>query len=65
MSTYALIIGASQGLGKYLALELAKRNYNLLLVARSALALEAVKKEIISIHAGNNRIKDRVTEWLG
>jgi uncharacterized protein len=53
MSTYALITGASQGLGKYIALELAKRNYNLLLVARSALALEAVKTEIVSIHAVN------------
>ena len=53
MSTYALITGASQGLGKYIALELAKRNYNLLLVARSALALEAVKTEIVNIHAVN------------
>ena len=30
---YALITGASQGLGKFLAIDLAKRNYNILLVA--------------------------------
>lgn len=50
MNTYALITGASQGLGKHLAVELAKRKYNLLLVARSVQALEGVKKEIVRTH---------------
>lgn len=34
-NTYALITGASKGLGKAIATELAKKGYNLLLIARS------------------------------
>ena len=30
MENYALITGASQGLGKYLAIDLAKKKYNIL-----------------------------------
>lgn len=48
MRTYALITGASQGLGKYMALELAKRNYNLLLIARSTQALKSIKEEVMN-----------------
>lgn len=43
---YALITGASSGLGKYLALELAKRKYNILLVARSYENLTVLATEI-------------------
>lgn len=46
MNPYALITGASQGIGKSLAIELAKRSYNLLLVARSTEKLELLKKEL-------------------
>ncbi|GAA4787082.1 SDR family oxidoreductase [Olivibacter ginsenosidimutans] len=45
MNTYAVVTGASQGLGKYIAIELAKRKYNLLLLARSGDKLEALKAE--------------------
>lgn len=37
---YALITGASKGIGKAIALELAAKNYNVLLVARSESALK-------------------------
>ncbi|MCU0468653.1 MAG: SDR family oxidoreductase [Arcicella sp.] len=43
---YALITGASKGIGKEIAVELAKKKYDLLLVARSASQLEDVANEI-------------------
>lgn len=44
--TYALITGASRGLGKEIAFELAKRNYNLLLVSLEDEGLENLCKEL-------------------
>lgn len=46
MNTYALVTGASKGIGKQIAISLAKRNYNLLLVARSADELAVLKDEL-------------------
>lgn len=43
---FALITGGSKGIGKEIALELAKRKYNLLLVARSESELASTAKEI-------------------
>jgi uncharacterized protein len=43
---YALITGASKGIGKEIAIELAKKKYDLILIARSASQLEDVAKEI-------------------
>lgn len=45
MKTYALITGSSKGIGKSIALKLAKKGYNLLLVARSESALQEVKQQ--------------------
>jgi len=44
--TYALITGASKGIGKAMAFELAARKYNVLLVSRSANLLSDVGEEI-------------------
>lgn len=44
--SYALITGASKGIGKEIAKELANRKYNLLLVARSGDLLAKVAQEI-------------------
>lgn len=44
--TYALITGASKGIGKAIAIELAKRNNNILLVARGNDQLAALAEEI-------------------
>jgi short-subunit dehydrogenase len=43
---YALITGASKGIGREMAISLAKRKYNLLLVARSEDELSALEKEL-------------------
>lgn len=47
---YALITGASKGIGKAIALELAQRNNNLLLVARSQELLQQLANEITKAH---------------
>jgi Short-chain dehydrogenases of various substrate specificities len=46
MDQYALITGASKGIGRSIAFSLAKRKFNLLLVARSASELSALKQEL-------------------
>jgi short-subunit dehydrogenase len=46
MSSYALITGASKGLGKSMATLLAERKYNLLLVARSEQELETLSRTL-------------------
>ena len=43
---YALITGASKGIGKAIAVELAKKNYNVLLLARSGELLEQLAAEL-------------------
>lgn len=46
MNHYALITGSSKGLGLSIAHSLAKRGFNLILVARSSDKLQAISKEI-------------------
>lgn len=47
MKNYALITGSSKGIGKAMAKSLARRNYNLILVARSEDQLLDLKAELI------------------
>src|SRR6478609_3963606 len=49
--SYALITGASKGIGKALAWELASKGYNLLLIARSENLLQEVSEEIKKKHS--------------
>ena len=50
MPSSIMITGASSGIGKALAFELAKRGYSLALTARSADRLDQIQKEIVSAH---------------
>ena len=45
-NTFALVTGASSGIGLEIARSLAKRGYNIILTARSEDKLKAVAKEI-------------------
>ena len=49
-ANYALITGSSQGLGKYLALDLAKKKYNILLVALPNEHLNILVSEIAKLN---------------
>src|ERR1700693_921065 len=49
--SYALITGASKGIGKAIAFELAKRNYDILITARSFGLLQKVSEEIKNIYS--------------
>lgn len=51
MTPTVIITGASRGIGKVIALELAQRGYNLMLVARSEAVLLAVRDECQQIGA--------------
>jgi short-subunit dehydrogenase len=48
--SYALITGASKGIGKAIAFELAKHNYDILLTARSAELLKQAAEEIKKLY---------------
>jgi short-subunit dehydrogenase len=50
MPSTIMITGASSGIGKALAFELAKKGYSLALTARSENLLEEIRNEIVSVH---------------
>ena len=70
---YALITGASQGLGAAIALELARNGFGVLLVARSEVALQKVASEAATYNGGRTAILvadlftpdavDRIVAW--
>ena len=52
--TWAVITGASDGLGKEYAIQLAQKGFNLLLVSRTASKLETLSTDIKQKYAGSN-----------
>jgi short-subunit dehydrogenase len=74
MDKYAVITGASKGIGRSIAVELAARNYNLVLIARSEPDLVSLKAELTATYSVKVEIlvKDlsqpgsslEVNEWL-
>ena len=71
---YALITGASKGIGKSIAYELAKHGYPLLLVARSEAELKTLSDDlqikygintsVLSIDLSTNGASQKVTDWI-
>ncbi|MEO3416282.1 SDR family NAD(P)-dependent oxidoreductase [Roseovarius sp. CAU 1744] len=53
---WALITGASSGIGKEMARELAKQKFDLVLVARNEDALEQLAQELVSKHGVQTRV---------
>ncbi|KAL9610564.1 MAG: hypothetical protein Q9167_004745 [Letrouitia subvulpina] len=51
-SSWAIVTGASDGLGKEFALQLARQKFNLLLVSRTQSKLETLEQEIASRYPG-------------
>jgi uncharacterized protein len=60
----ALITGASRGLGKQYAIQLAKRNYSLVLVARNEQRLQSLQQELSTVTTGDVKyiVADLVVE---
>ena len=53
----ALVTGASSGIGRDISFELAKKGYDLIMVARELERLEEVKEEILKVYSINVDIK--------
>ncbi|MCK0069427.1 SDR family NAD(P)-dependent oxidoreductase [Kordiimonas laminariae] len=53
---WALVTGASSGIGEEFARELAKQKFDLILVARNQAALERLSKELVSEYQINTRV---------
>jgi len=57
MNETVLITGASSGIGNALAIEFAKHNYNLVVVARNQKRLEKLKNDLESTYNINEFLK--------
>src|SRR5690606_37968616 len=53
---YALITGASQGIGKAIALELARNGFGIIGTARNAAGLDDLKKEAGTVNGGRSHV---------
>ncbi|MFW0718036.1 SDR family NAD(P)-dependent oxidoreductase [Pedobacter sp. N23S346] len=72
--SYAVVTGASKGIGKSIAFELAKKGFNLLLIARSADELAKLSREIATEHGvatdfmaidlGEYNSPKKVADWI-
>lgn len=70
---YALVTGASQGLGAAIAVELARQGFGVLLVARTTAALEHVRAQAAALNGGRAQVLaadllapdavDRIVAW--
>ncbi|KAF8861046.1 NAD(P)-binding protein [Acephala macrosclerotiorum] len=52
--TWAVVTGASDGLGKEYAIQLAQKGFNLLLISRTESKLQTLSTEIVQKYAGTN-----------
>jgi short-subunit dehydrogenase len=52
---YALVTGAGQGIGRSIALELARQGFGILATARTAAALDSLKAEASALNGGRVR----------
>ena len=64
MSAWAVVTGASRGIGADLALEVARRGYNILLVARDSAALEGQRERLKAASAVETRIRAWYTSCI-
>lgn len=62
-ATWALVTGATDGIGKEFALQLARKGFNVIIASRTQSKLEAVKQEIASSCSPNTGVKTVVIDF--
>ncbi|MED6145243.1 Very-long-chain 3-oxoacyl-CoA reductase 1 [Stylosanthes scabra] len=58
--SWAIVIGSTDGIGKAMALELASKGLNLLLIGRNPLKLDATSKDIKENSNNNVEVKSLI-----